>query len=69
MASEVQRIAQILGGDMVEAKEILDEAYDVCRWREHPYQNPFRLATLLAMHHVQQRSKVGLLRRWRNVSS
>ena len=53
-------------GDEAEAREILDEAYDVVRWREHPYQSPLRLAQLLAQHRVQQRNKVGLIRRWKN---
>jgi hypothetical protein len=53
-------------GDVAEAEEILEEAYDVWRWREHPWQSPFRLARLLAEHHVQQRNRVGLIRRYRN---
>ena len=61
----VEQLAQILGGDVVLAKEILEEAYDVAAWREHPYQNPWRLAQLLAEHHAQQRNKVGLLGRRR----
>ena len=40
----VQRIAQILGGPEYEreAREILEEAYDVVAWRENPYQDSFR---------------------------
>ena len=53
-------------GDEAEAKDILDEAYDVVRWREHLWQSPFRLAKLLAEHHVKQRNFVGLVRRYRN---
>ncbi len=58
-------IAAIVG-DVAEAVEILEEAYDVCLWREHPWQSPFRLARLLAEYHVQQRNRVGLIRRYRN---
>ena len=53
-------------GDETEAREILKEAYDVVAWREHPHQYPFRLAKLLAEHHVKQRNFVGLVRRYRN---
>jgi hypothetical protein len=60
----LREVATILGGDLVEAQEIIDAAYDVVAWREKG--NPYSLAILLAQHHVAQRSKVGLLRRWRN---
>jgi hypothetical protein len=62
--TELERIAAIVG-DVKEAQEILDEACDVWLWREHPWQSPYRLAQLLADYHVQQRNKVGLLRRYR----
>ena len=53
-------------GDEQEAREILDEAFDIVEWRQNPYQNPYRLAQLLAEHHVKQRNRVGLLRRYFN---
>ena len=60
------RIITAIVGDEAEAREILEEAYDVAAWRAHPWQSPFRLARLLAQHHVEQRNRVGVLRRWRN---
>jgi hypothetical protein len=56
-----------LGGPeyVAEAAEIIAEAYDVCEWRGNPYQHPGHLAFLLAEHHVQQRNKSGLLRRYK----
>ena len=53
-------------GDEQEAREILEEAFDIVEWREVQHQNPYRLAQLLAQHHVQQRNRVGLLRRYFN---
>jgi hypothetical protein len=61
----IDTIAGVLGGDVVEAREIVDEAFDVWRWREHPYQYPERLALLIAEQRVKDRTKVGVLRRWR----
>lgn len=54
-------IAALVGD--VEAREIIDEAYDVCAWREKG--NPERLAFLLAEYHHQQRTKSGLLRSYK----
>jgi hypothetical protein len=58
------QVAAILGGDLVEAQEIIDEAFEVVAWREKG--NPYALALLLAQHRVKERSKVGLLRRYRH---
>jgi hypothetical protein len=60
----IDQLTEMLG-DVREARKILDEAYDVWLWREHPYQRPERLAYLLAEQRVKQRTKVGVLRRWR----
>ena len=65
MQNELAYIKAIVG-DETEAREILEEAHDVVEWRQHPWQSPLRLAKLLAEHHVKQRNRVGLIRRWRN---
>jgi hypothetical protein len=63
----IDNIVVVLGGPehAAEAREIVDEAFDVWRWRERPYQYPERLALLMAEQRVKDRTKVGLLRRWR----
>ncbi len=61
----LQQITAIVG-DEQEAREILEEAFDIVEWREVPHQNPYRLAQLLAEHHVKQRNRYGLLRRYFN---